>query len=284
MDKTVLVTGCSSGFGKLLVGEFLEKGWRVHATMRGLADRTSLLHEEKRRHGERLVLHELDVAETVQRSRVARELRALDCLVNNAGYGLFGALEDLSEEQLRRQLEVNFFGAVLLTRELLPLLRASRGRIINVSSILGLTGFPLASAYCASKYALEGFSEALYHELKPHGVQVAVVEPGGFRTDFSKKMALADGAASKASPYRVQTANLRRWQEKRAAGRGVPPERVVRSIVRLAGVHTMPLRTVVGADATAANLLQRLLPFNWAPSLMSKVFQRQLTKPVEGAA
>jgi len=284
MDKTVLITGCSSGFGKLLVSEFLEKGWTVHATLRDSAKRADLFSEAESRNKGRFFLHELDVADARHRSETAKSLPRLDVLVNNAGYGLFGALEDLSEEQLRRQMEVNFFGAVLLTRELLPLLRASRGRIINVSSILGLTGFPLASAYCSSKYALEGFSEALYHELKPHGVQVAVVEPGGFRTDFSKKMALAAGASSAQSPYRVQTGNLRRWQERRAAGRGVPPERVVRSIVRLAGTHSMPLRTVVGADATAANLLHRLLPLNWAPSLMSKIFTKQLTKPLEDAA
>src|SRR5262245_19631363 len=192
-DKTILITGCSSGFGRLVIPEFLREGWHVIATMRDAANRKGIFNEELNGYRDALSLLSLDVTNEAERAAAKNFIEEkfggkLDCLVNNAGYGLFGAVEDLSEAQIREQMEVNFFGLVLLTQMLLPQLRKASGRIINLSSVLGFTGMPMSAMYCASKFAVEGFSEGLYHELKPHGVQVALVEPGAFRTNFAEKL------------------------------------------------------------------------------------------------
>lgn len=270
--RRALVTGSSSGFGRDLCTALLERGWTVYATMRRAMERRDLFAEQTGRFGERLRLLSLDVTEPQEREAAAWEVEqggGLDCLINNAGYGQFGPLEAVGEEDLRRQMEVNFFGAALLTKRLLPPLRASRGRIINVSSIMGLATLPLSSPYCASKFALEGFSEALYHEMKPHGVQVALVEPGSFRTNFSKNVRIA--ASEPGSVYAGQAKAYLRWRDKRA-GRGTRGEAVVRAIVRLVESRRMPLRTLVGLDARAYDAVNRLLPRNAASRLMSGVF------------
>ena len=225
-SKTVLITGTSSGFGRLLVPEFLREGWTVIATMRNAEQRADLFKKELSSASDRLFLFSLDVTDEKDRQTAAEFIDEhfegkLDCLVNNAGYGLFGAAEDLSEEQVRQQLEVNFFGLVFLTQKLLPQIRQAEGRIINVSSVLGFSAMPLATLYCASKFAVEGFSEGLYHELKPHGVQVAIVEPGGFRTSFVEKQNWGEYSFHKSSPYLEQTQSYNRYREQRATGEGV---------------------------------------------------------------
>lgn len=278
--KRALITGSSTGFGRDLCTSLLERGWRVYATLRDAAARgKALFGEERRRFPERLRVLELDVADAGQREAAARAVEAdggLDCLINNAAYGQFGPFEAISEEAWRRQLEVNFFAPVLLTRRLLPMLRASHGRVVNISSILGLASFPLSAPYAASKFALEGWSEALYYELKPHGVQVAIVEPGGFRTRFSDNIRMA--AVEPGSPYEGQLAAYERWREKRAAKTGVPPMAVVQKIVRLVESRRMPLRTLVGVDARFLDGLGRLLPRNLATSLLSTVYSRLMPK------
>ncbi len=278
--KRVLITGTSTGFGRDLCTAFLERGWHVYATMRGLTSRGDLFKAEAARYGKALTIVSLDVADAEQREAAAlavEESGGLDCLVNNAGFGMFGPFEEVSSAQWRRQMEVNFFGAVFLTQRLLPLLRASRGRVINISSILGITGFPLSSAYCASKFALEGMSEALYYEMRPHGVQVCLVEPGGFRTEFSKNITHAEVPA--ASVFRGQMDAYNSMVDKRLkSGPGVAPAAVVRATVRLAEQRRMPLRTVVGLDARSMNAVQRWLPRNWAASLMANIYGK-LLKP-----
>ncbi len=198
-------------------------------------------------------------------ARVASEIARnhegrLDVLINNAGYGLFGALEDFSEEQLRRQMEVNFFGPMLLARALLPLLRSARGRVINLSSIAGRVSFPYYGAYSASKFAIEGFTEGLHYELERQGVRVTLVEPGGFRTDFaSTSYEVADGAKKGVSVYAGETNALIRAFGKFSA-RLADPEKVVSVIVNLVEGSRVPLRALVGADARFMALLKWLLP------------------------
>src|SRR5262249_35046019 len=136
--RTALVTGCSSGFGHELVQELLRRNWRVIATLRKAEARAELFRKEQETAGDRLVVLSLDVTDPLQRRSVLGQVTALtggklDCLINNAGYGLFGALEDLSEEQIRAQLETNVFGLLFMTRGFLPLLRAAQGKIIQLS-------------------------------------------------------------------------------------------------------------------------------------------------------
>lgn len=272
--RRVLITGGSSGIGRLAVSEFLRRGWSVLATMRRADDRRDLFADELAAHPGALDLMSLDVADAGERRAVVGQVMdtgVLDCLINNAGYGLFGALEDLSEAQLRRQVEVNFTGAALLTRDLLPALRRCGGSVLMVSSVLGRAGFPLTSAYCASKFALEGLGESLYYELRPLGVRVGIVEPGGRRTRFGDNVEWAEGASEL---YREATASYRALLDKVRGRRGKrPAEAVVAALVRLAEAKTIPLRTRVGGDAAAMNLAE-LLPERTRTRLFGAMFRR----------
>ncbi len=278
-NQTVLITGTSTGFGRMLVPEFLRQGWTVIATLRNAEQRADFFKNEMDSAPDRLFLFSLDVTDEKDREAAAEFIDEhfegkLDCLINNAGYGLFGAAEDLSEEQIREQLEVNFFGLVFLTQKLLPQIRRAQGRIINLSSVLGYTAMPLASMYCASKFAVEGFSEGLYHELKPHGVQVALVEPGAFRTSFADKQAWGEHSFDKDSPYKKQTEAYSRYREQRASGEGVSPVPVITAVMRLAEAKKMPLRVRCGKDAKGVYAVKRLLPERLQTAVFSKVYGR----------
>lgn len=263
MKKTVLITGCSSGFGYQMVPLFLKNGWQVIATLRRATERASLFESEKNDFKDLLQVLELDVTQAKDRNAVLELIQTryegnLDCLINNAGYGLFGALEDISEEQLRDQMEVNFFGTALLTRALLPPLRAARGRIINLSSVFGFSGFPLTGGYCASKYAVEGLSEALRLELAPLGVQVSLVEPGGHRTRFAESVAWGERSFSKDSAYYTATEGYRAFRD-HLAQRPNPQvaDTVAQEILRLATASRMPARVVCGKDAKMMSILKQ---------------------------
>ena len=254
--KTALVTGTSSGFGRGVVTGLLDRGWRVFATLRRAEERTEIFADDKGRHGDRLVVLPLDVTREDDRVAAARAVGgALDCLVNNAGYALFGALEDATESQLRAQLEVNLVGAMLVTRALLPAVRAARGSVVNVSSVFGYCGFPLTTAYCASKFGLEGFSEALWHELRPHGARVHLVEPGGHRTSFSSNV---EWARRPSAAYAGATRGYRALFDRLRKKPGHSPDRVVSTIVGLATRPSSTLRVPVGTDARAITFLKRL--------------------------
>lgn len=273
--RRVLLTGTSSGIGRLAVSEFLRRGWSVLATMRSAGERRELFADQLAAHPGALEVMSLDVADAGERAAVVGHVMdtgVLDCLINNAGYGLFGALEDLSEEQLRRQLEVNFTAAALLTRDLLPALRRCGGSVLMVSSVLGRAGFPLTSAYCASKFALEGLGEALYYELRPLGVRVGIVEPGGRRTRFGDNVEWAEGTSE---TYREATACYRALLDRVRGRRGKrPAESVVAALVRLAEARTVPLRTRVGGDAAAMSVAEALLPERTRTRLFGAMFRR----------
>lgn len=279
MTKTVLITGTSTGFGRELVPRFLAAGCTVLATMRRAESRRELFKAETAKAADRLFLINLDVTDEEDRQGVARFIEdrfagRLDCLVNNAGFGLFGALEDVSEAQIREQMEVNFFGLALLTRQLLPALRRARGRIINLSSVLGYTGMPLSALYSASKFAVEGLSESLYYELRPHGVQVAIVEPGAFRTGFRDKLTYGDNSFAESSAYAAQFAAIKRYREARENGPGNPLDPVVDAVMKLAAARQMPLRVRCGKDAKAGYAAKRLLPEGLHLAVLRKVFNK----------
>jgi NAD(P)-dependent dehydrogenase (short-subunit alcohol dehydrogenase family) len=185
-DRIWFITGASRGLGRSFAEAALEAGDRVAATARD----TSALEQLVAEHDDAILPVSLDV--TDREAAIAAVRRAhdhfgrLDVVVNNAGYGVSGAVEEVSEEQTRQQIEVNVFGALWVTQAALPLLRAQRsGWIVQVSSIGGLAAFPLTGIYHASKWALEGFSESLRQEVEPFGIRVLMVEPSGFRTDWA---------------------------------------------------------------------------------------------------
>ena len=277
-NRCVLVTGCSSGIGRLTVLKLLREGWHVIATMRDSEQRGSGLISEAQEYSSKLDVLNLDVTSHKDQlclmEFIVSNQKQIYCLINNAGYGLFGALEDLSEKQIRDQLEVNFFSVVSLIRVLLPHLRRSSGRIINISSVLGYVGMPLTSLYCSSKFAIEGLSESLYHELSPFGVQVAIVEPGGHRTSFGKNVKWAENANSNESPYVSYTRNYKEFSSKLASGKGVPPSRIADTIAALLKRKNMPLRTRCGNDAFGLYLLKKLLPQKSENFILQKFYKR----------
>lgn len=185
-DRVWLITGASRGFGRSFAQAALAAGARVAATARD----TSSLDDLAAEHGDAILPVRLDVtdhdAAYAAVGQAHDRFGHLDVVVNNAGYGVSGAIEELTEEQARRQIEVNLFGALWVTQAALPILRAQRsGWIVQVSSIGGLAAFPLTGIYHASKWALEGFSESLRQEVEPFGIKVLMVEPSGFRTDWA---------------------------------------------------------------------------------------------------
>lgn len=275
--KRVLITGCSSGFGHDLVPKLLEEGYEVWASLREAQKRSLLFEALKLRFTHQLKVYELDVTQDSHLHPLYVDLEkagGLDVLINNAGYGLFGPLEDLTEQELRSQMEVNFFGLVSVTRAFLPLLRKSQGRIINLSSGMGYLGLPLSSMYAASKFAVEGLSESLYYELKPLGVQICLVEPGQFRTSFGKKLVWGSQIFDPFSPYFQFSKRFKEWRDKRQTQhRGVRPDVVIDSIAELLKKPSMPLRYRVGKDAIAGFWLKRLLPARVFHALMYATFR-----------
>jgi NAD(P)-dependent dehydrogenase (short-subunit alcohol dehydrogenase family) len=185
-NRTVLITGCSSGIGRATAHAFLDEEWRVYATARNPADVQQL--------GEAgCDIATLDVTEPddVERvvGRVIEEEGRIDALVNNAGYGQHGPLEDIEQDLFERQFDVNVFGPHRLVREVLPHMRAREdGTIVNVSSVAGRLAAPGMGAYSASKHAVEGYSDALRLEVEPFGVDVSVVQPGPVETSFRDRV------------------------------------------------------------------------------------------------
>lgn len=188
MKQTVLLTGTSTGFGAAAARFFADKGWNVIATMRDTTKAGDLAQLKD------VLTTKLDVQDlaTIE-SAIAEGIERfgkIDVLVNNAGYGLFGVFEGASREAIQQQYDVNVFGVMDVTRAILPHFRKNKaGTIINVSSGAGAIGFPMASIYSSSKFALEGYSEGLRYELASLGIKVKIVEPGGAgQTDFMKRV------------------------------------------------------------------------------------------------
>ncbi|HTL11089.1 MAG TPA: SDR family oxidoreductase [Bdellovibrionota bacterium] len=265
-SKTVLITGASAGFGRIAAEMLLHRGHRVIAALRG--GQARLEKEFLAAHLQTGRLHAVDLhleqpgTFRAAVSEVAQKFQGrLDVLINNAGYGQMGPVEILDEALLRKQMEVNFFGTALLTQALLPAVREAGGRIINVSSIVGRVGLPFYGAYAASKFALEGYSESLWYDLRPLGVQVGLVEPGGYRTEFSPKVS-REGLPS-ADPTGVYAHRLdlfRKSVAKKNFSPGRDPTDVARVMVRLSERRRLPFRTVLGGDAKLAVFIRRLLP------------------------
>lgn len=263
--KKILITGCSSGIGRDLVGELLNAGHIVIASMRQTENRRNIFLKELTKYPDQIFVQELDVCKDLDRKNTAELINSkfsghLDGLINNAGFGVFGALEDISEEQIRLQMEVNFFGLTLLCKELLPALRKAGGRIINISSVLGYSALPLSSMYCASKYAIEGLSEALYHELKPFNVKVCLLEPGGHKTNFRENMLLAKDSSSEESSYFPYTKNYCLMLEKKINKEGTSANNISKKVLKLLNSSSPPLRTPSGFDAVSVYWLKKLLP------------------------
>lgn len=276
--KVILITGSSSGFGLEMVHDLTEQGHHVIASLRSAEERKAIFDSVTDK--SKLTILNLDVCSKEDIKHAAEHIKQahngeLDVLINNAGYGLYGALEYVSEEQIRHQMEVNFFGAALLTQEVLPALRKAKGRVINISSVMGRFSLPLGSIYSASKFALEGLSEGLYYELKPFGVQVCAVQPGAHRTGFVKAMIWGDKSNDEASAYIGQTKGLLKNVEQmtdRPAATG--SENVSKIVTKLINKRKMPRRVLAGKDAVATGLAQKFLPESLYHELLHRSYEK----------
>jgi NAD(P)-dependent dehydrogenase (short-subunit alcohol dehydrogenase family) len=270
-DKPLaVVTGAGRGFGAAIATALEQGGWQVIAGVR---------EPDAYAPGEHAgALFQLDVCSARDRAALVRHIHTahdgrLDLLVNNAGGGLFGAHEDVSEAQLRAQFEVNLFAPALLIRALSPALRAGRGRVITVSSALANWPMPFTSGYCASKSAIDAFSQALHFELAPYGVQVTLVEPGAHKTAFLRKSSWAEPAQG--SVYGPALNHYRKFRDDQNQRQDLPgPDKVARVVARLAARPRMPLRVRVGADGHLLALLRRVLPTAALVALKHRVFRR----------
>lgn len=185
MRKTILITGCSSGIGRMTAKYFQEKGWNVVATVRKFSDSDSELSDL-----DNVLVTELDVTkeDTIKNTieQAVARFGKIDVLLNNAGYGSYGILESTPEQKIRMQFEVNVIGLLLVTKNVIPVMRKQgNGIIVNISSMGGKVSFPMGTLYHGSKFAVEGLSEALSYELAEIGIQMKMIEPGVINTNFA---------------------------------------------------------------------------------------------------
>jgi NAD(P)-dependent dehydrogenase (short-subunit alcohol dehydrogenase family) len=269
--KTVLITGASSGIGLETALYFYERQWNVIATMRNPEDRRTLLHEK----GLPDLVH-LDVMDDASiRTAIQYTLdkyQGVDVLVNNAGYAVYGPFEATTQEHIMRQFNTNVFGLMQVTRQFLPLFRQKKGGVlINVASMGGRIGFPLYTIYNSSKWAVEGFSEALQYELRPLNIRVKVIEPGVIKTDFyDRSMDTVDGGEWTEAYGSIVKRGQKRTGE--AALRGASSPRIVaQAIYRAATDSSWRLRYPVGMDAKALKIARWLLPERLFSKLLEKV-------------
>jgi NAD(P)-dependent dehydrogenase (short-subunit alcohol dehydrogenase family) len=250
--KVWFITGASTGFGRLLAEEVLKTGGKVVATARNL-DRVADLERQYPQTAKALAL---DVTKETQINSAAEQAIAkfgrVDVLVNNAGYGVAGAIEEVSEAEFMPMFETNVFGLLRVTRAFLPYLRKQRsGHILNLSSIGGVVASPGMGFYNATKFAVEGISESLAAELAPFGIHVTIIEPGPFRTDFLGRSGVV--AKTSIADYDATAGNMRKYFAENDGKQKGDPLRAVQAMMQVVESPNPPLRLLLGVSA-----LQRL--------------------------
>lgn len=273
----VLITGASAGIGRATALYLAERGYNVIATSRD-ASRLSGLHEDAAKRGASVTGVELDINSENGVSRVVPELvgqhGAIDVLVNNAGFGLWGPVELLSDAELKSQFETNLFAAVRMMQAVLPAMIEQRnGTIINISSVLGRIGTPFNGAYVSSKFALEGVSESLKIEVEPFGVRVAMVQPGLFRTDFSDNSVRGEAIDGEDIAY-APLMRQYRGNHDIFQNLGGNPVRVAKVVHKIITSPSPSFRYPVGIDARAGMLAARVLPERIYWRILSKATMR----------
>jgi NAD(P)-dependent dehydrogenase (short-subunit alcohol dehydrogenase family) len=279
----VLVTGASSGIGLEIAVFLARQGYRVYATMRNL-DRRGELDAAAARHKVELDVLQLDITDDASIHEALRTIAgrsgALYGLVNNAGAILRGYFEDVSDQELRGVFESNVFGTLALTRAVLPMMReARRGRVIIMSSTGGRLGSPGNSAYCASKFALEGFAECLLQEMVLFDVQVSLVEPGFVSTElFGRNRHIASRAMAADSPYRGWFQKLEQLTDDEVKSAVVTPTDVAKVVFEILEAERPRLRYLVGTRGRFLINLRRYLP----GEIFDRFWIREMTRRVTG--
>lgn len=278
-NKVAVITGTSSGIGLLTAVELASRGFRVIATMRDLNKRARLDQAASAANlTNNIDVRRLDITKhdtiAVAVDGIVRDYGRTDVLVNNAGFPMAGFAEDVQLSELREQFETNFFGHVVMTKAVLPTMRAQHsGQIIMVSSVAGRTGQPSLSSYASSKFALEGWTESFSMEMRSLGIKVVLIEPGAFDTDIWQQNArLAKGAIDGSSPNIERARRFRDFVQ----GGGIKrrdARHVARLIARVAESSNPKLRYVIGHDAHLQIWLRRFTT--------SRVYEKFITKAVK---
>ena len=247
-NKVWLITGCSTGFGRAFATRALEAGYSVAVASRKKSDIEDIVSKFP----ETSLAVTLDVTKPTEiQSAVKATIERfgqIDVLINNAGIGYFGAIEESEEAEVRRMFELNFFGLANLTKEVLPLMRSQKsGHIINVASIGGLYSFPALGFYNATKYAVDGYSEALSKEVAPLGIKVTIVAPGGFRTDWAGRS--ANETPGQIADYKDTANATQAWLRSVDGNQAGNPVKAAEAVIKVVESKNPPLRLLLGKDA-----------------------------------
>jgi len=251
MNKVAVVTGSSSGIGFETSLALARKGYLTYATMRDTKKGIKIL-ETSKKEGLQLEILELDVnkKESIESaiSKILEQKGRIDVLVNNAGYLLFGCIEDISVEDIKAQFETNFFGIIRLIQATAPIMRKQgSGFIVNVSSVAGRIGFPATPAYISSKFALEGLSESMRYEMSPFGIKTVIIEPGVIKTNIFSSMKISKPKPD--SPYKEISEKVKSGV-KMMAEMGTSPKEVANTIIKAIETENPLPRYIVGNDAS----------------------------------
>lgn len=282
----ILITGCSSGIGFNIALKFARNGHKTYASLRNLAgEGAKKLLTIRTKENLPLEVIQIDVTkeETITKSvtEILSKEGHIDVLINNAGFGYLGAIEDFSITEIKDQYETNIFGVLRMVKEVAPQMREQRqGLIINVSSINGLVPFPLFSIYSSSKFAIETLSEGLRFELSHFGVKVVLIEPGSFATKFSENRKYPKNLGTTASAYKELTDNFfARYKKTHDASKVglvskvVNPEKVVNKIYEIAQTSNPKPRYKMGYDAFFFYYLKKLAPWWLWEKLLHKAYK-----------
>lgn len=274
-NRVVLIVGASSGIGYHCAMHLHRRGYRVYGTSRKASQGNEPDGRRETKYPFNMIQMDVDSDASVEAgiNSVLRAEPTIDTVVNSAGYGLAGAVEDTSIEEAKQQFETNFFGALRVCRTVLPIMRQRRyGYIVNIGSIAGALGIPFQSIYSASKFALEGYSEALRMEVAPFGIQVVLIQPGNYRTDFTARRVTA-AEAKNSSAYR-DTFKRALGVMERDELNAPEPVAVAQTVEKAITSKAPRLRYVVDPTvARVAPLLKRLLPYPVVEYGLKRVFK-----------
>ncbi|QUW24111.1 oxidoreductase [Bacillus cereus] len=277
--KVAIITGSSSGFGLLTTLELAKKDYLVIATMRNLEKQVNLLSQATQFNLlQNIKIQQLDVTDqnSIHNFQLfLKDVNRVDLLINNAGYANGGFVEEIPVEEYRKQFETNLFGAISITQLVLPCMREQKsGKIINISSISGQVGFPGLSPYVSSKHALEGWSESLRLEVKPFGIDVALVEPGSYNTNiWEVGKQLATNQSDTTSPYKEYMDKIQKHINSGSDTFGNPID-VAKKIVDIAEAKRTTLRYPIGKGVKFMILAKKILPWRLWEHLVLRSFKK----------
>ena len=276
-QKVVLITGCGSGIGLAIAVAAGKAGYIVYAGLRDLSTQQNLVEQT-----EGLSVHpvQLDVTNPMERTDVIDAIVAkhdqIDILINNAGIGIAGFLEELTEEELRRVFEINFFAIWALTTECLPFLRKSKGHLVMISSLSGQMAIPGIGSYCASKFALEGLTETWRHELKPFGIKVLLIQPGAYRTNMTgpnRKITTNTGTAHEQYTDFEQAMTI--WYDRVAVARAIEPSHLAEHLLKIFKQSNPKFRHPIGPSTGWRRIILNCLPFGIIEWYFGRLLNKQ---------